>query len=304
MQDEVVIEGEEVTVRQQKGTYCMGSATDPEASFRNHGERDGEPDITLGYNPQVAATKDGLITETQAHTGAKTDQQPIPDLVAEQKEHHGLCPPKLIYDKAGGNGKVRYAVEQASDGQTIVSATLPDYAGRSDRFGPYDFSLSEDDTTLTCPQGKSTDVSYASQSGDGQPELILVADSESGNGRAITLSRGDINEIQMAKGAIRAGQEILLKEAGISAEEVDRVIIAGAFGTYIDVENAVNIGMLPHIPVHRFSQIGNAAGMGAVQALLSSGKREQIQKTIKQVEYIELTTRSEFQKEFLDALYL
>jgi len=215
-----------------------------------------------GTTTQVAATKDGLITETQAHTGAKTDQQTIPDLVAEQKEHHGLCPPKLIYDKAGGNGKVRYAVEQASDGQTIVSAALPDYAGRSDRFGPYDFSLSEDDTTLTCPQGKSTDVSYAFQSGDGQPELILVADSESGNGRAITLSRGDINEIQMAKGAIRAGQEILLKEAGISAEEVDRVIIAGAFGTYIDVENAVNIGMLPHIPVHRFSQNRKCRGDG------------------------------------------
>ena len=75
IQDEVVIEGKEITVRQQKGAYCIGSATDSEASFRNHGGRDGEPDITLGYNPQVTATKDGLITETQAHTGAKTDQQ-------------------------------------------------------------------------------------------------------------------------------------------------------------------------------------------------------------------------------------
>ncbi len=98
IQDEVVIEIGVVTVRQKKGAYAMGSATDPEASFRNHGERDGEPDITLGYNPQVAATKDGLITETQAHTGAKTDQQTIPDLIAEQKEHHDLCPPKLIYE--------------------------------------------------------------------------------------------------------------------------------------------------------------------------------------------------------------
>ncbi len=168
LQDEVVIEGDEVTVRQQKGTYCMGSATDPEASFRNHGERDGEPDITLGYNPQVSATKDGLITETQAHTGAKTDQQTIPDLITEQKEYQDVCPSRLIYDKAGGTGKVRHTVEQASDGHTTLSAALPDYAGGSDRFGPYDFSLSEDGTTLTCPQGKSTDVAYRSHSGDGR----------------------------------------------------------------------------------------------------------------------------------------
>jgi len=156
LRDEVIITENEVSVRSKKGAYCMGSATDPEASFRNHGERDGKPDITLGYNPQVAATEDGLITETQAHTGAKTDQQTIPDLITEQKEHHGVCPPKFIYDKAGGTGQVRHAVERASDGETTVSAALPDYAGRGERFGPYDFSLSEDGATLTCPHGKST----------------------------------------------------------------------------------------------------------------------------------------------------
>lgn len=151
-----------------KGAYCIGSATDPKASFRNHGERDREPDITLGYNPQVAATKDGLITETQAHTGAMTDQQTIGDLISEQREHHGVWPPKMIYDTAAGYGNIRYEVERASDGQTIISAPLPDYAGRSNRFGPYDFSLSDDGSTLTCPHGKSTDVSYAFPSGDGR----------------------------------------------------------------------------------------------------------------------------------------
>ncbi len=76
--------------------------------------------------------------------------------------------PKLIYDKAGGTGQVRQAVAQASDGQTTVAAALPDYAGRRDRFGPYDFSLSEDNRTLTGPQGKSTAVAYQSHSGDGR----------------------------------------------------------------------------------------------------------------------------------------
>jgi len=168
LEDEVVIDGEEVRLRKQKGAYCIGSATDPQASFRNHGEQDGEPDITLGYNPQVAATKDGLITETQAHTGAMTDQQTVVDSISDQKEYHQVCPPRLIYDTAAGHGKTRAEVEQASDGQTIISAPLPDYAGRSHRFGPYDFSLSEDGSTLTCPNGKSTDVNYRSTAGDGR----------------------------------------------------------------------------------------------------------------------------------------
>lgn len=167
LEDEVVIDGEEVQPRKPKGAYSIGSATDPEATFRNHGERDGEPDITLGYNPQVAATTDGLITETQAHTGAMTDQQTVVDLISEQKEHHGVYPPKMIYDTAAGNGKTRAEVADASDGQTIISAPLPDYAGRSERFGPYDFTLSEDGDTLTCPNGKSTDVNYRSVAADG-----------------------------------------------------------------------------------------------------------------------------------------
>lgn len=168
LEDEVVITGEEVCTRKQKGAYCIGSATDPQASFRNHGERDGEPDITLGYNPQVAATQDGLITETQAHTGAMTDQQTVAHLISQQKEQHGVCPPKMIYDAAAGHGKTRHEVAQASDGQTLVSAPLPDYAGRSKRFDPYDFALSEDGATLTCPNGKSSDVNYRSAAGDGR----------------------------------------------------------------------------------------------------------------------------------------
>jgi hypothetical protein len=168
LDDEITINGSDVAVRKEKGSYCIGSASDPQASFRNHGERAGELDITLGYNSQVAATIDGLITETQAHTGATPDQKSITKLVTVQKDCHNLCPPKLIYDKAGGSGKVRHEVAEASAGETILSAPLLDYASRSARFGPYDFDLSEDGTTLTCPQGKSTSVAYHADRGDGR----------------------------------------------------------------------------------------------------------------------------------------
>ena len=135
-------------------------------------------------------------------------------------------------------------------------------------------------------------------------EFLLVPAALTGHERDIAVSRRDVNEIQLAKAAIRAGQEILLVKAGITAEDIDEVIIAGAFGTYINVPNAIKVGMLPDIPVKRFRQVGNAAGMGAVQALVSSKHRNLIKDVIKNVDYIELTTYADFQDEFMKAMYL
>lgn len=135
-------------------------------------------------------------------------------------------------------------------------------------------------------------------------EFLLVPKEFTGNERDISVSRTDVNEIQLAKAAIRAGQEILLSKAGITAEDIDEIIIAGAFGTYIDVPNAISVGMFPGISVQNFRQVGNAAGMGAVQALISQKHRQLIDEVIKDVDYIELTTYEHFQKEFIEAMYL
>ena len=136
------------------------------------------------------------------------------------------------------------------------------------------------------------------------PQLVLVPEKKNGISSDITISRKDINEILLAKAAIRAGQDILLQEAGIKPEDIDQVIIAGAFGTYINITNAIAIGMFPDIPLDRFSQIGNAAGMGAIQALISMEKRDKIEKVIRDIEYVELTTRNDFQQIFLKSMYL
>jgi len=135
-------------------------------------------------------------------------------------------------------------------------------------------------------------------------EFLLVPREYSGHDRDIAVSRTDVNEIQLAKAAIRAGQEILLDKAGISADDIDEIIIAGAFGTYIDVPNAISVGMFPDIPVECFRQVGNAAGMGATQALISIKHRKLIKDVIKDVEYVELTTYENFQREFVEAMYL
>jgi hypothetical protein len=146
--------------------FRLISASDPEATYRMHGEQ--PEDITFGYNIQVAASTDGFIRETQAYTGATPDQSGVAPLLAAQKEHLGCGPPKLIYDQAAGTGKVRAQVAEASDGQTQVVAKLPSYATRSPRFGPYDFTLSDDGQTLTCPAGKVSTTAYPSGAGDGR----------------------------------------------------------------------------------------------------------------------------------------
>jgi len=135
-------------------------------------------------------------------------------------------------------------------------------------------------------------------------EFVLVKAAETGVGQNITISRADVGEIQLAKGAMRAGVRILLQEAGLTETDLDQVVVAGAFGTYIDVNSAVAIGMFPPLPSDRFRQVGNAAGMGAQMALLSTVQRAKSLEIARRAEYIELTNNSDFTSEFARAMYL
>lgn len=139
--------------------------------------------------------------------------------------------------------------------------------------------------------------------GDSGPPFVLLAGAEdTQHGRDITISRKDVSEIQLAKGAIRTGMEILLGKAGKTVEDIDEIIIAGAFGSYIDVESAVDIGLMPDIPRKNFKQVGNAAGMGAKRALISVKERDEAARIGQTVEYVELTGRPDFQKLFVKSM--
>lgn len=133
-------------------------------------------------------------------------------------------------------------------------------------------------------------------------KFVLVPAEQSGTGNEIVVSRQDVNEIQLAKGAIRAGIEVLLLEAGISSDQIDQFIIAGAFGTYLNLENAISIGMFPNIPLDRFQQVGNAAGIGAKHLLLSEKNRQQVKTLSVEDEYIELTAHPQFTPIYIEAL--
>jgi uncharacterized 2Fe-2S/4Fe-4S cluster protein (DUF4445 family) len=140
--------------------------------------------------------------------------------------------------------------------------------------------------------------------GEAGLEYVIADEPQSGNGRAVVVTQHDVRELQLAKGAIRCGIDTLLRDAGLSAGDLERVIIAGAFGTYIDVASAITIGMLPEVAVERCSQVGNAAGTGARLALLSRSLRHQAQEIAQRVHYLELAQSPGFARSFAAAMYL
>lgn len=137
-----------------------------------------------------------------------------------------------------------------------------------------------------------------------QREFVLISEEERGSSPAITITQKDVREIQLAKGAIRSGINILLQEKGYSEKKIKKVIIAGAFGSYVNVRSVVDIGMLPSLPLDHFQQVGNAAGIGAKLVQLSAGKRAEAQAIAHRVSYIELAAASHFQEIFFRATYL
>lgn len=135
-----------------------------------------------------------------------------------------------------------------------------------------------------------------------QRTFTLVDPSQGAGGRGVDVTQRDVRELQLAKGAIRAGIEILLKELGRAPEEVKRVYLAGAFGNYIKPESALGIGLIPDFPEAEIVPVGNAAGSGAKEALLSRASREEIVEILANVEYLELSGRPDFQQEFTEAM--
>lgn len=132
---------------------------------------------------------------------------------------------------------------------------------------------------------------------------------ELAGGRAVKLAepdlvftQDDIRAVQLAKAAIRAGIDMLLKVGGVAEQAIDRIIVAGAFGAYIDLESASGIGLLPDLPVERFRQVGNAAGVGARLALLSGAERQEAISLAKKARVLELSSMPEFQKTFFQRI--
>lgn len=137
---------------------------------------------------------------------------------------------------------------------------------------------------------------------DGSVSFLLAAAEDSRTGDPIYLHQKDIRELQLAAGAIRAGTSIMMRQAGLTEEDIDEVLLAGGFGNFIRRSNARRIGILPQIPVSKVRFVGNAASMGARLVLLSRPHRREADDIAESATHIDLSMDPEFQMEFSTAM--
>lgn len=131
-------------------------------------------------------------------------------------------------------------------------------------------------------------------------KYMLATAAESRTGEPIYVTQDDVRAIQLAKAALYAGCKLLMNRANL--QSVDRIVLAGAFGSFIDTKYAMLLGLIPDCELDKVSAAGNAAGDGARVALLNKDKREEAQRIAEWVTYVETAVDPSFQDEFVGAI--
>lgn len=190
----------------------------------------------------------------------------------------------LWSDEAGFAESVAQIGVNGICGSGIIEVVAEMYlAGVISTDGVIDGSLAE-----TCPQVVANGRTWS---------YVLYDD---GAGRVLSVTQNDVRQIQLAKAALYAGVKLLMDKIGIA--QVDRIRLAGAFGSHIDVKHAMVLGLIPDCPLDKVSSAGNAAGTGARIALLNQQARTTIESVVRQVVKIETAVESKFQEYFVDAM--
>ncbi len=140
--------------------------------------------------------------------------------------------------------------------------------------------------------------------GDHGAEYVVVWSDEGATGRDIVINKVDIDNLLRAKAAVYAGFSVLARSVGIELSMVDRILIAGAFGQYLDVENAIQIGLLPDLPREKFKFVGNTSILGSYMALLSRENRSRVAELAERMTYLELSADNTFHDEWMSAMFL
>lgn len=135
----------------------------------------------------------------------------------------------------------------------------------------------------------------------GEPEFVIAWAYETSISQDIVICQKDVRNIQLAKGAMYAGAKIMMRR--LAVDKLDKIILAGAFGSYIDKESAAIIGLFPDCAQENVYAVGNAAGDGARIALLNVDKRTEAKEVARQVEYVELALEPDFERLFSQAMW-
>ncbi len=246
--------------------------------------------IDIGTNGEVMlATKDGILTASTA-AGPAFEGGRI---------KFGMRATRGAISSFQATPSVDYTVIGSSVARGICGSGLMDLVAELFRVGVLDrkgrmLLPSETGSSLAAELAQRVRVR-------GEEREFVVSRNEEPE---ITLTQQDVRELQLAKGAIRAGIELLMKEADINTGDIREVLLSGVFGNYINREKAVILGLIPPFPLERIHFIGNGAMDGALRALLNLEERRRADEISTQVHHVELSGRADFEETFLHCLEL
>ncbi len=198
------------------------------------------------------------------------------------------------------NGKVEIGIIGDAEPIGICGSGLIDAIAQMLDVGIITFKGNMINQEQAVSQGLHADVIARLRKGQSGNEFVLVWKDE---GEDIVVTQKDIREVQLAKGAICGGIIILLQCMEVESTQLEEIMLAGAFGSYIRKESALRIGIIPKILEEKITHIGNAAGVGSCMALLSKAERNEAELQYTQVEHVDLALHSNFEREFLKAMY-
>ncbi len=261
-------------------TADMGSAVEPTLM------------IDIGTNGEIVLAAGGKLWAASAAAGPAFEGARIG---CGMRAAAGAIE-KIVIDQ----GQLRYGVIGDVKPIGICGSALVDIAAEMLRCGVIDsvgrMALDAELTGDCCDELRSR----LRNDEKSQPEFLLVSGSDSPD---VTIKQRDIRELQLATGALRAGAAILLKQAGLESGDLQRVLIAGGFGSFIRRANAQRIGLIPNdLPASRISYVGNTSLHGAKLVLVSFAAREQAEQLGCQTNHVELSSDTDFQMAFAEAM--
>jgi uncharacterized 2Fe-2S/4Fe-4S cluster protein (DUF4445 family) len=242
--------------------------------------------IDIGTNTEIVLSKSGLghMTATSCASGPAFEGAHIVD---GMRAAAGAIE-RLVITEDG----IEYETIEDADPIGLCGSGIVDAVAELHRHG------------LINPRGRFEKGHPRVTIGEDGAQLILAPGTISGSGRDVVITQHDVNEIQLAKGAIHAGVEILLELTETRPEDVDAVLIAGAFGSFLTVDSAIDIGLIPRLPRAGYRQVGNAAVVGAIRMLVSATERRRGTELLEDTDYEELTVQPLFGRRFAMGMLL
>ncbi len=246
--------------------------------------------IDVGTNGEILVAKNGTVEACSTAAGPAFEGACI---------HHGMRAAKGAIEGITINEDISLKVIEDGEPSGICGSGLIDAIGELIKAG----LINKRGNLLTQDEARNKGIAPAICDrlfGKGKDTGIVLFRSAGKD--SIVLLQQDIREVQLAKGAILGGMMTLMKNLDFTVDQIDRVIVAGAFGSYINKESAIRMGLLPSISPDKVISIGNGAGVGASMALLSINCREQAELLTKQIRHVELSKNDDFQDYYIDSM--